>query len=264
MDMLNIIVCIKQVLDPEAPASAYKIDAEARRVILKGVPPVLSPFDENALEAALRIKDAHESKVTVISAGRNLPKAVLMKSLACGADELVLLEDGAFEEMDSYATAFILATAIKKLGQYDLILTGREAADTNAGAVGSGIAEILGIPGVTIARRVEFNNGKVRVERVVSDGYEVIEAPLPILITVSNELGELRYANVKQLVASRNRPIMTWSANELGVDPSPMKQSRLLRLFIPQKETRCEVVEGESPEEIGANLAIKLREARIL
>ena len=262
--MVNIIVCIKQVFDPEAPASAYKIDAEARRVILKGVPPVLSPFDENALEAALRIKDAHDSKVTVLSMGRNLSKAVLMKSLAVGADELLLLEDSAFEEMDSYATAFTLASAIKKLGGYDLILTGREAADTNAGTVGSGIAEILGIPSITIARKVELDDGKVIAERVVSDGYEVIEAPLPSLITVSNELGELRYATVKELVASRNKPIMTWDAQELGVTPSQMRQARLLSLFVPQKESRCEVVGGETPEEMGANLALKLREAQIL
>ena len=262
--MVNIIVCIKQVFDPEAPASAYKIDAEAKRVILKGIPPVLSPFDENALEAALRIKDAHDSKVTVLSVGRNLSKAVLMKSLAVGADELLLLEDGAFEEMDSYATAFTLASAIKKLGQYDLILTGREAADTNAGTVGSGIAEILGIPSITIVRKVELDDGKVIAERVVSDGYEVIEAPLPSLIAVSNELGELRYATVKELVASRNKPIMTWNAQELGVTPSQMRQARLLSLFVPQKESRCEVVGGETAEEMGANLALKLRAAQIL
>ena len=262
--MFNIIVCIKQVFDPEAPASAYKIDAEARQVILKGVPPVLSPFDENALEAALRIKDAHESKVTVISMGRNLSKAVLLKSLAAGADELLLLEDSAFEEMDSYATAFTLATAIRKLGQYDLILTGREAADANAGTVGPGIAEILGIPSITIVRKVEINQGKVITERLVSDGYEVIETPLPCLITITNQLGELRYPTVQELVASRKKAIMTWDAKELGVDPSQMRRARLLRLFIPQKESRCEIVEGETPEEMGANLAVKLREAQTL
>lgn len=262
--MLNITVCIKQVSDPEAPASAYKIDAEARQVILKGIPPVLSPFDENALEAALRIKDAHESKVTVISMGRNLSKAVLMKSLAVGADELLLLEDSAFEEIDSYTTAFILASAIRKLGRYDLILTGREAADTNAGNVGCGIAEILGIPSVTIASKVELGDERARIERVVSDGYEVIKAPLPCLITVSNELGELRYATVQQLVCSQKKPIMTWNAQQLGLDPSQMRQTRLLRLFIPQKESRCEVVGGETAEEMGANLAVKLRAAKIL
>jgi len=262
--MMNIVVCIKQVSDPEAPASAYKIDVGSKRVILKGIPPVLSPFDENALEAALRIKDAHDSKVTVISMGRNLSKTVLLKSLAAGADELLLLEDSAFEEMDSYTTAFTLASAIRKSGQYDLILTGREAADTNAGVVGPGIAEILGIPSITIVRKVELGNSKVKAERMVSDGYETIEMSLPSLITVSSELGELRYASLQELVASRKKPIITWNAQELEVDPSQMRRAGLLRLFTPQKEGRCEIVPGETPEEMGVNLALRLRQAQIL
>ena len=144
---LRIIVCIKQVLDPEAPSSTFRVDSETKRVIPpKGVPPVLNPFDENALEAALRIKDTQGAQITVISMGRNLAKPIVRKSLAAGADELILLEDDAFEDLDSYSTAYILAVAIKKNGQYDLVLCGREAADTDAGQVGSGIAEILGHP----------------------------------------------------------------------------------------------------------------------
>ena len=142
--MVRIIVCMKQVLDPEAPSSAFQIDPEAKRVIPpKGVPPVLNPFDENALEAALRIKDTQGAEITVISMGRNLAKPVVRKSLAVGVEQLILLEDDAFEELDSSSTAHVLALAIKKIGEYDLILCGREAADTDAGQVGSGIAEIL-------------------------------------------------------------------------------------------------------------------------
>ncbi|MBC8274670.1 MAG: electron transfer flavoprotein subunit beta/FixA family protein, partial [Chloroflexi bacterium] len=194
---LNIIVCVKQVPDPEAPPSGYRIDPEAKRVIPPpGTPPVISPFDENGLEAALRIKDIQKSKVTVISMGRNLSKAVLRKSLAIGADELILLDDDAFEDVDSYATAFALSTAIRKVGEYDLIFAGRQAADSDAGQVGSGIAELLGIPSVTVARKVELHDGRVRVQRVLPDGYQVIEAVLPALITVGNELGELRTATL--------------------------------------------------------------------
>ena len=262
--MTKIIVCIKQVSDPEAPSSAYKIDADTNRVVLKGIPPVLSPFDENALEAALRIKDAHQGKITVISMGRRLSKAVLMKSLATGADELFLLEDSAFDEIGSYATAFVLARAIRKLGQYDLIFTGRQAADTNAGIVGSYVAEMLGIPCITVIRKVVLGRNKLIAERVVSNGYEVIEVPLPALLTVSNELGELRYFNAQDFVATRKKLIMTWSAQELGVDPSRIKRTELLKLFIPHEETRCKIIEGESAEELGANLALKLRSVKIL
>lgn len=263
--MLNIIVCAKVVLDPEAPISTFRIDPEAKRAIpSKGVPPVLNPYDENCIEAALRIKESHPSKITVISMGKDLPKAVVKKSLAAGADELVLLEDDIFENLDGYATAYALAAAIKKSGEYDLILTGRQAADTNAGQVGSGIAEILAIPSVTVAQKVEVTDGKVRVERVVSDGYEAVELPLPCLVTVSHELGELRSPSIRELMAAQKKPLTTWNAQDLGVELSAMRRSRILELFMPEKEAKCQMVEGETEEEAGANLALKLRESKII
>jgi electron transfer flavoprotein beta subunit len=264
-DMVQIIVCIKQVIDPEAPLSTFKIDPEAKRAIpAAGVPPVLNPYDENALEAALRIKDLHQAEVTAISMGAKLAKAVLMKSLAAGADELVILEDEAFENLDSNATAYILATAIEKVGKYDLIFTGRQASDTNAGQVGSGIAEIMGIPSVTTAKKVEITDGRLRVERVVSDGYEVVEAPLPALVTVSHELGQLRNIPLRELMAAKTKPVATWKAQDLGVQPSEMGRAKMFKLYIPRKEARCQIVEGETDEQAGENLALKLREDRIV
>ena len=250
--------------DPEAPASTFEVHAEGKRVTQRGVPPVLNPFDENALEAALRIKDAHESKITVISMGQSLSKAVLRKSVAAGADELVLLEDELFDDMDSYATAFTLATAIRKIGKYDLVLTGREAADSDAGVVGSGIAELLGIPSVTVARKVEVNEGKLIVQRTVSDGYEVIETALPALVTVGSELGELRSTALRELMAAQKKPMIVFNAQELGVEPSQMTRTRLLKLSIPHKEERCEIIDGQTLEEAGVNLALKLKESGII
>jgi len=257
---------MKQVLDPEAPASAFKIDPEAKRAIpAKGIPPVLNPFDENALEAALRIKDTQDANITVISMGKNLAKPVVKKSLAAGADELTLLEDDVFEDLDSYSTAYILSTAIKKIGNYDLILCGRQAADTDAGQVGSGIAEILGIPSITVAQKVEMSDGKVRVERVVSDGFEVIEAPIPALITVSSELGELRSITMKAIIEAQKKALTVWNTQDLEVDPSQVRRINMLKLFIaPHREGECEIIEAESAEEAGTNLALKLREAKIL
>jgi electron transfer flavoprotein beta subunit len=263
--MLHIIVCIKQVVDPEAPPSAFKIDPEAKRAIpAAGVPPVLNPYDENALEAGLRIKDLHQAKVTAISMGTKLAKAVLTKSLAAGADELVILEDEAFENLDSNATAYILATAIEKVGNYDLILTGRQASDTNAGQVGSGIAEIRGIPSVTEAKKVEITGGRLRVERVVPDGYEVVEAPLPALVTVSHELGQLRNVALRELIAAQKKQVTVWRCQDLGIESSPMRRARMLELYIPRKEVRCQIVEGETDEEAAVNLALKLREGKIM
>ncbi|MBA7605683.1 Caffeyl-CoA reductase-Etf complex subunit CarD [subsurface metagenome] len=263
--MVSMIVCIKQVIDPEAPVSLFKIDPEAKRAIPpKGTPPVLSPFDENALEAALRIKDTEGGKITVISMGPRLAKPILRESLAVGADELILLEDEAFEVFDSYTTAYILATAIRKIGEYDLILCGRQASDTDAGQVGPVIAELLGIPSITVARRIEAGNGKVKVERLVSDGYQVIEVPMPALVTASFEVGILREASAVASVTAAKKPITIWKAEDLGVEPSAMGRSKLLELFMPEKESKCQMVEGETEEEAGANLALKLKESKII
>ena len=264
--MARIIVCMKQVIDPEAPSSSFRLDPEGKRALPpKGSPPVLNPFDENALEAALRIKDIHGGKITVITMGRNLAKPVVMKSLAAGADELIMLQDDTFEDRDSYFTAYTLVAAIRKLGQYDLIFCGREAADTNAGQVGSGIAEILGIPSITIARKVELTDKKVRVEQVVSDGYEVIEAPIPALITLTNEIGDLRAATMKAIIEAKKKPITVWNAQDIGADLSQIRRTDLLKLFIPTREgPECQIMTGESPEEAGANLALKLREEKLI
>ncbi len=168
---MNIIVCCKQVVDPEAPPASFKVDTAANRVVPPpGVAPVISPFDENAVEAALRLKDAQGGKVTVLSLGNNLLREVVKKPLSMGADELILLEDEAFTDGDSWSTAYALAMAIKKIGSYDLILCGRQAADWDAGQVGSAIAEILGLPSVTLAKKIESTAGKARVEGITADG----------------------------------------------------------------------------------------------
>jgi len=266
---MNMIVCIKQVLDPEAPPASFKIDPSSNKVVPSpGVSPVISPFDEQAVEAALRIKDTKGGKITAISLGINLLRDVVKKPLAMGVDELILLEDEAFIEGDSWSTAYALAMAIKKIGDYDLIFCGRQAADWDAGQVGSGIAEILGLPSVTVAKKVDITNGKARVERVIADGYEVIEVSLPALITVSNELGEARYPTIRGIMAAKKKEPIVWKPADIGVEVSQIgaagRRTRLLKLFQVVREGKCEIIEGDSPEEAAVNLALKLREAKIL
>ena len=266
---MNIIVCAKQIIDPEAPPASFKIDPSSNTVVPpSGVSPVINPFDENAIEAALRIKDALGGKITIISLGINLLRDVIKKPLSMGADELILLEDEAFVEGDSWSTAYALAMAIKKIGDYDLIFCGRQAADWDAGQVGSGIAEILGLPSVTVAKKIDITDGKARVERVIADGYEVIEVSLPALITVSNVLGEPRYPTIRGIMAAKNKEPVIWKPADIGVEPSQVgaagRHIRLLKLFQPVREGKCEIIEGESPEEAAVNLALKLREAKLL
>ena len=266
---MNMIVCCKQVLDPEAPPASFKIDPASNKVVPPpNVPPVISPFDENAVEAALKIKDKQGGKITVISMGNNLTRDVVKKPLSMGADELILLDDPAFEGGDSWSNAYALAMAIKKIGQFDIIFCGRQAADWDSGQVGSGIAEILGIPNVTLAKKVEVADGKAKVERVLPDGYQVIEATLPALITVSNELGEPRYATLKGIMAAAKKQPTVWKPADIGVDASQIgaagRKIKLLKLFQPVREGKCEIVEADSQAEAGTKLASRLREAKLI
>ncbi len=266
---MKMVVCVKQILDPEAPPSSFKVDPQANRVIPPpGVPSVISPFDEQAVEAALRVKDAKGGTISVISLGNNLLRDVVKKPLSMGCDELILLEDEAFEGGDSWSTAFALAAAIRKMGPFDLLFCGRQAADWDAGQVGAGLAHLLGIPCITLAKKVEVTDGKATVERVVPDGYEVLEVVLPALITVSNELGQPRYATLKGIMAAARKEPVVWKPKDLGLDPSQLgekgRRTQLLKLFQPAKEAKCELVEGEIPAEGGMKLALKLREAKVL
>jgi len=264
-----MIVCVKQVIDPEAPPASFKVDPSTNKVVPPtGVSPVVDPYGEYAVEAALKIKDAQGGKVTAISLGINLLRDVVKKPLSMGADELILLEDETFTEGDSWSTAYALAMTIKKIGDYDLIFCGREASDWNAGQVGSGIAEILGIPGITLAKKIDVTDGKARVERIITDGYEVIEVPLPALITISNEIGEPRYPTIKGIMAAKKKEPVIWKPSDIGVDPSQIgaagRRIKMLKLFQPVREGKCEMIEGENPEDAAANLALKLREAKVL
>lgn len=265
---MNMIVCCKQIPDPEAPPVNFKIDPSSHKVIPPpGFPPVISPFDLNAVEAALRIKDTSGGKITVLSLGNNLLSDVVKKPLSMGADELVLLEDEAFEGGDSWSTAHALAMAIKKIGAYDIIFCGRQAADWDSGQVGSGIAEILEIPSITLAKDVEIVDGTARVVRALDDWYEIVETTLPALITVSNELGEPRYQTVNGIKTATKKQPARWKPVDIGLEPAKTGASgrctRVLKLFQPVREAKCEIVSGDSPNEMGANLASKLREAKV-
>jgi electron transfer flavoprotein beta subunit len=263
---MEIIVCAKQVLDPDTPPSGLRIDAEANAVTsTAGLPPMINGFDEQALEAAIRLKEAQGGTITVITLGKDLEPDVIRKPLSMGADELVVVWDGAFEGGDSYSTAHGLAAAIRKIGTFDIILCGRQAADWDAGQVGPGIAEILGIPCVTFAKGIMATGATVRIERALPDGHELVEASMPCLVTVSNELGAARYPTLRGVMAARRKQPIIWDAEALGIEPATVApRTTLLRLSMPEKAADCEVVAGETPEEAGKRLALKLREARVI
>ena len=264
---VSIAVLAKQVVDPEMPMAAFRIDADAKVVVPPpNIPPVVNGFDENAVEAALQIKDAQEAAVTVISTGTAFALDVMKKPLSMGADELVLLQDDAFStSIDSFFTAQLLAAAIRKLGGFDLIICGRQASDWDNAQVPLGVAEILGLSCISLGKKVEVKGDKVSVERITSDGYEVVEAPLPALVTVSNELGQPRYPTLRGIMAATSKKPTIWSAADLGLDASQSASRITLRdLFVPVSEQDCEIIEGEDPADSGRLLALKLREDKII
>jgi electron transfer flavoprotein beta subunit len=260
---MNIIVCVKQVLDPEIPPAKFKIDPETKKVIPPpGVPPVISVFDERAVEAACRLKDKNKGKITVISMGTAKASDVVRHALSMGADDGFVLEDASFENLDSFGTAYVLGKAIKKIGAYDLVLCGRQAADWGAGEVGSILAEILGIPVVTLACNIEVVDNKLRVKRIVKDGYEVLEAPMPSLVTVSSEIGLPRLPGGLGLMMARRKVIPVWKAQDIGAESSQLDKanahSEVTSLSIPSRKSQCEMITGATPGEAAVNLASKI------
>jgi electron transfer flavoprotein beta subunit len=264
---LHIIVTAKQVIDPEIPKSAFKIDATSKRVTIPAsFPPVVNGFDEHAVEAALRIKDTQEAKVTVLAMGKTFSIDIMRKLLAMGADELVLVQDSAIDDtIDSRVTAQLLSAAIKKLGAFDLILCGRQASDWDNAQVPLILTEELGIPCITIAKKIDVSDGTVTAERVIPDGFEVVEAPLPALITVSNELGLPRYPTMRAIMAANRKRPAIWKLSDVGVDPATLLPGlRLVDLFVPAQGQECEFIDGSDEREIVRTLFQKLREARLI
>jgi len=263
--MPHIICFAKQVPDPETPASQFKVDEAANKVIpAPGVQPVPSQFDTIAVEAALRIKDDHpDSTITVVSLGPDQFRDTIKHCLAMGADEGVHINDPAVNDADHWATAETLAATVQKLGDYDLILTGRQSVDWDMGVVGSTVAEILGIPIVTIAKQVDYAGDKVTVERVLLDGFETVEAPTPCVVTVSNELGEPRYPQLRQIMQAAKKEVKAWTLADLGIS-APQNRVNLEALYVPDTSVETEVIEGETAQEKAATLAQRLSDAKLI
>ena len=264
---MHVVVCVKQVPDWDIPPASFKVDEAARKVVPPpGVAPVPSQFDAIAVEAAMRIKDAvADTKVTVMSMGPVGARDVIKHGLAMGGDDGVLLVDDAFNDLDSHGTATVLSAAIKKLGDADLVLTGRQAVDWDLGVTGTLIAGMLGMPVVTFAKDVKVSDGTVTVVRVLPDSFETIEAKLPAVVTVSNELGEPRYPKLQQIMQAARKQVEQWGLGDLGINASSLQPRLTLeKLYVPKVETKVEIMQGDTPEEQAMALARRLKEAKLI
>ena len=264
---MHAIVCIKQVPD----TTEVRINPETGTLIREGVPSIINPFDTYAIEEAILLRGegpaAGGGRVTVISMGPPQAEDALREAIAMGADEAILLSDRAFAGADTLATAYTLAEAIRRIGDYDLVICGRQAIDGDTGQVGPGIANRLGIAQLTYVskiRQVDFENKTITVERLVEEGCEVVASTLPAVITVNKDINQPRYPDFKGVIRSRGAEIPVWDACVLegadsaqcGLDGSPTK---VVRVFTPpSREEAAEIIEAESIEAAAALLAEKL------
>lgn len=258
---MKIIVCVKQVPD----TTEVKIDPVKGTLIRDGVPSILNPDDANALEAALTLKDSNPgTTVSVISMGPPQADEMLRECIAMGADEAYLLSDRAFGGADTCATSTTIAAGIRKIGDADLILAGRQAIDGDTAQVGPQVARRLGLPSVTYVQKiVELKEGSVVVERQMEDGYEVLEVETPCLLTAVKELGQPRYMTVSGIMEAYEKPITVWTHLDVSLDPANCglnaSPTQVFRSFTPPAKGKGEMLQG-SVSEMSAELVKKLKE----
>lgn len=262
---MNLVVLVKQV--PET--TDVKIDRETNTLIREGVSSIVNPFDMYAVEQALRIRDEHGGKVTCISMGPPQAEAALRETLSLGADEAILLSDKAFAGADTLATSYTLAKAILKLGEFDLVICGKQAIDGDTAQVGPGVAEHLDIPHVTYVSKVEkISDRHIRVRRMTEEGYDVILSSLPALITVVREVGEPRMPSIKGTLRARKAQIATWTAKDIEADEMMLGLSgsptQVMRIFSPEARPGGEIIEGDSPCEKAMNLLARLKASHLI
>ena len=213
---MNVVVCLKQV----PGTTEVKIDPQTNTLIRQGIENIINPFDTYALEAGVRLKEQHGGKVTVITMGPPQAEAALREAISLGADEAILLSDSAFAGADTWATSNTLSKAINKLGQYDVVICGRQTIDGDTGQVGPELAEMLDIPFVAYVSQIEeIADGHMRARRLVEEGHEVVETALPTVITVVKEINIPRLPSLRGITRSKSASIIIWDAQELGADP---------------------------------------------
>lgn len=266
---MNIIVCIKQVPD----TTDVKINPETNTLIREGIPSIINPFDVYAIEEALRLKEQFGGKVSVISLGPPQSINALKEAVGMGADEAIQLSDRAFAGSDSWSTSYTLALAIKKIGEYDIILCGRQAIDGDTGQVGPGIASQLGISQLTYVFKIIKlgpDDGTITVERLLEEGREIVEAKLPALLTVVKDINQPRPATLFHIRRAASLLIPAWTAADLpGADHSRLgltgSPTQVIKIFSPPKrEGDLDLITSDSVEQSAAILAEKILAEKIL
>lgn len=260
---MNIIVCIKQVPD----TAEIRINPETNTLMREGVPSIINPFDLHALEAGLQIKEKTGGKVIVLTMGPPQAETALREAVSMGADEAVLLSDKAFAGSDTWATSYTLAQAIRKLGA-DVIFCGKQAIDGDTAQVGPETAEFLGIPHISYIRNIEeVNDNYIRVQRLMDEGYDVVESGLPVLLTAVKELNQPRMPSLKGKMAAKKAEIKKMGKDDIQADEDNIglkgSPTQVKNIFAPQIKADRKMIEGAPEVQVDA-LIRELRNLKCL
>ncbi len=256
---MKIIACIKQVPDSEA-----KVKAEDGQITWGESPLVINPFDEFAVEGALLQKEAHGGTVVALCIGPESAKDALKHALAMGADEAVLVSDPALNEIDQVAAARVLSAAIKKIGDADMVMFGRQTLDNGSGLTAAQVARILGLPLLGLVGQIKVQDGGVTVERVTEDGRQTISAKLPAVLSLVQSIGEPRYPSFMGIRKASKANIPIWTLADLGIEAPTTVVTRTELMNPPVDDTPCEMIAGETPEAIAEALVEKILTEKVL
>jgi electron transfer flavoprotein alpha/beta subunit len=261
---MNIIVLVKQVPD----TSEVKINRETNTLIRDGVPSIINPYDRYAIEEALRLREKHGGKVTAVTMGPPQAAEALKEAVSLGVDDVVLLSDRAFAGADTWATSYALSQGIRKVGEYDLVIAGKQAIDGDTAQVGPETADMLGIPFVAYIRKIEQVEGrKMIAERLMDEGYDVVETSLPALITVVKEINEPRVPSLKGKMKAKNLKVTAWTAKDIGADEGKIglkgSPTQVVRIFPPAPRGQREILCGSIEDQV-ATVAKKLKEQSLI
>lgn len=261
---MKILVFVKQV--PES--DEIRLDPKTGTLNRTSASGIMNPYDAHAVEAALQLKELHGGSVHVISMGPAPAKAVLKEALAMGCDEAHLLSDPAFGGADSLATGYTLAKAAEKLGGYDLLLFGKCASDAETAQTGPIVAELLGLPQVTLVDTVALENQWAVCRRDLGTHFQTVKAKLPALLTVTGQINHPRYPRPARIRQIQNLPLTVWSAEDLGCDPVrigvPGSPSRTRKVFEPEQRKMDTRYFTGTPDEIACAIADVLEAEHIL
>lgn len=261
---MNIIVCVKQV-----PASnEVKLNKETGTIIREGIASIINPYDSYALEEALRLKETRGGRITTISMGIPSVAALLQTTLALGADAAVLLSDRKFAGADTLATSYALAMGINKVGNFDLIICGKQATDGDTAQVGPSLAEKLRVPHVTNVQEIREVNGQhIKCIRLTDTGQETVELQLPAVITVVKDINVPRLPSISGLRKASAAQVIVWNAADINADESRIglqgSPTQVAATFVPEHERESEKFQGDAPQQV-KQLVDKLLSQRLL